>query len=483
MPKSSSAARREQARALAAEEGISYTQALRRLAAAQSAADETDPGPDAVVQKSKNTIRGLADALGVPYSAAARRLDGARRAEATAVREEKRWRLVSPEEPDGRTLSWRVAVSLDDRGTFTDSAGRHLGSLGWDVVSWPADLAGTVTIPVVRNLDGMLEDEAVRLHKAAGVTYHSAHDAYVYAVADAVAATGLKIGDVNADAGEPREGWFRIGGDLADFLEVDGDRDESGFGTSTVVAWDERRGWYHVYYSDSQKAQGDYAADLPGPALGTAARPEDVAVAVARLAGVMLGGGLDDDEALPRAPLPWDLPEGYDDNPPLPEDNGWEVSARLERSLVAYIGLQAPDPAAVRTADAATVTIMADGFTDEDWIRNGVWEKASSRDEQELGPGEHWDYQAIEDAWVAECRYSAAEHGITWYRQAQTVTVPACMTDGEAVEIWQRILDRFPAWISSVIGEARKGRSYVSGDDVRSSMAPGSSWVIPRDEA
>jgi hypothetical protein len=91
-------------------------------------------------------------------------------------------------------------------------------------------------------------------------------------------------------------------------------------------------------------------------------------VAVARLAGAMEGGGLDDDEALPRAPLPWNLPDGYDDNPPLPEDAGWEASARLERSLVAYIGLQAPDPAAVRTVDAGTVTILTDGFADEDWI-------------------------------------------------------------------------------------------------------------------
>ena len=185
---------------------------------------------------------------------------------------------------------------------------------------------------------------------------------------------------------------------------------------------------------------------------------------------------------LPRAPLPWNLPDGYDDNPPLPEDAGWEASARLERSLVAYIGLQAPDPAAVRTVDAGTVTILTDGFADEDWIHNGIWEAASSRDEQELGVSEHRDYQAIGDAWVAECRYSAAGHGITWYRQAQTVTVPASMTDDEAIEIWQRILDRFPAWISGVIGEARKGRSYVSGDDMRSYMAPGARWVVPRSE-
>ena len=89
---------------------------------------------------------------------------------------------------------------------------------------------------------------------------------------------------------------------------------------------------------------------------------------------------------------------------------------------------------------------------------------------------------ACASAPVADELYSAAGHGITWYRQAQTVTVPASMTDDEAIEIWQRILDRFPAWISGVIGEARKGRSYVSGDDMRSYMAPGARWVVPRSE-
>jgi hypothetical protein len=41
---------------------------------------------------------------------------------------------------------------------------------------------------------------------------------------------------------------------------------------------------------------------------------------------------------------------------------------------------------------------------DADWIRNGVWEQASHGDAEELRPGEHWDYYAIEDAWIAECR-------------------------------------------------------------------------------
>jgi hypothetical protein len=45
-------------------------------------------------------------------------------------------------------------------------------------------------------------------------------------------------------------------------------------------------------------------------------------------------------------------------------------------------------------------------------------------------------------------------HGITWHRDARTGTVPTDMTDDKAVEIWQQILDKFPAWISGVIGDA-----------------------------
>lgn len=51
MPKNSSAARREQTRALASAENISYTEALRRLDAARSAENEAGGEPDAVVRK------------------------------------------------------------------------------------------------------------------------------------------------------------------------------------------------------------------------------------------------------------------------------------------------------------------------------------------------------------------------------------------------------------------------------------------------
>ena len=68
----------------------------------------------------KQATRDLADSLGVPYSVAARKLDFPRRAEATATREERCWRIVTPETArrGGSTLSWRVAVPWDDRDTF-----------------------------------------------------------------------------------------------------------------------------------------------------------------------------------------------------------------------------------------------------------------------------------------------------------------------------------------------------------------------------
>ncbi|MFI7633509.1 TetR/AcrR family transcriptional regulator [Nonomuraea sp. NPDC049400] len=58
MPRNNSAARREQARALAAAEGISYTQALRRFDEARTAVGEAD-GEEAapVVQKRSALIR------------------------------------------------------------------------------------------------------------------------------------------------------------------------------------------------------------------------------------------------------------------------------------------------------------------------------------------------------------------------------------------------------------------------------------------
>jgi len=116
-----------------------------------------------------------------------------------------------------------------------------------------------MTIPLIRNTSGHQIDEAERLHRAAGVTYHKAHHAYIAAVAATVEAAGIVIGDIGSDCDEPRGGNFRIGGDLEDFWD-----DDEGYGPSMVIQWREDRGWYHIWFSDSQAALGDYTEDLPG---------------------------------------------------------------------------------------------------------------------------------------------------------------------------------------------------------------------------
>ncbi|WP_336215988.1 hypothetical protein [Nonomuraea sp. LPB2021202275-12-8] len=75
MPKSSSAARREQARAFAAAESISYTEALRRLDQARVAAASIGQEHPAVVRKSKKDIRARQAATGEAFNAARRALE------------------------------------------------------------------------------------------------------------------------------------------------------------------------------------------------------------------------------------------------------------------------------------------------------------------------------------------------------------------------------------------------------------------------
>jgi hypothetical protein len=170
--------------------------------------------------------------------------------------------------------------------------------------------------------------DAERLHRAAGVTYHKAHHAYIAAVAATVEAAGIVIGDIGRDCDEPRGGSFRIGGDLEDFWD-----DGEGYGPSMVIQWREDRGWYHIWFSDSQAALGDYTGDLPGN-LPLMATPEQVAGAIQVLVPerCQCGGGK------PPAVPAWQMPRRYEADPACPEDDGWDVSPRLERSLTPTAG-------------------------------------------------------------------------------------------------------------------------------------------------
>ena len=232
---------------------------------------------------------------------------------------------------------------------------------------------------------------------------------------------GIRISEVTADGGEPREGGFRLGPPMEELWD-----DEAGDGPSRVVGWREDRGWHYVYFSDSQKG-GDWVEDLPGGGgLGLTARPEKVAVAVARLAG-----------ELPRAPLPWALPDDYDEYPDLPDDED-EASVPLERSLLAWTGLRAPDPAAVRTVSQDTIASPGAGRGDPDLVRDGIRERSGRHGDPDTGAKEHWDYRELEAGWREERRYFLAAQGITWNPEAGTITLPAGMTDEEAGGAWRQ---------------------------------------------
>lgn len=284
----------------------------------------------------KQAIRELVHATGLAYSEAARQLDSPRTADATVTRVDGRgWRVVIPETAGrgGRPLSWRAGVPWDDRDTLIKQVARDAACYGWAAITWPTEITAEMTIPLARNTRGHRIDEAERLHQAAEVTYHKAHHAYIDAVAATVEAAGIVIGDIGSDCDEPRGGSFRIGGDLEDFWD-----DDEGYGPSMVIQWREDRGWYHIWFSDSQAALGDYAKDLPGN-LPLMATPEQVAEAVQALVPERCqcsGGTL---SAIPA----WQMPRRYEADPPGPEDDGWDVSPRLERSLTAYAGLRPPE--------------------------------------------------------------------------------------------------------------------------------------------
>ena len=102
-----------------------------------------------------------------------------------------------------------------------------------------------------------------------------------------------------------------------------------------VIQWREDRGWYHIWFSDSQAALGDYPEDLPGN-LPLMATPEQVAGAIQALVPerCQCGGGK------PPAVPAWQMPRGYEGGPALPGRRRVGRVARLERSLTAYAGLR-----------------------------------------------------------------------------------------------------------------------------------------------
>jgi len=278
----------------------------------------------------KEKIRELAAATGLPYTAAARKLAAPRRSSASVTYAEGRgWRVTIPETAryGGRPVSWPVARPWNHRGIFVGQIAAGLDCYGWDAAAWPDEITADVTIPLVRNVHGHRLDEVERLHQAAGVTYHTAHDAYIAAAA-AVHFGVYPVSDICSDGGEPREGWFRLG----EFAGPDGDDGDAG--PSTYIKWRDGDGWLELGFG-SGRDQASYVHPLLA---GTTARPEQVAAAVAAR---IPASWLPDGRAADRI-ASWHLPPGYDDNARWPEDDDWDVSPALERSLVAYAGLAPP---------------------------------------------------------------------------------------------------------------------------------------------
>lgn len=113
----------------------------------------------------------------------------------------------------------------------------------------------------------------------AGAGYHSAHEAYLRAVAAALAAAGFPNDGGNAEANDPRDGF--IGLDLERLGTIDGKpiwtAEEVG------VCWQEERGWWLLTITRSASNDGRFVYPL---GVATIAAPSTVAVAVAEQAGL-----------------------------------------------------------------------------------------------------------------------------------------------------------------------------------------------------
>lgn len=95
---------------------------------------------------------------------------------------------------------------------------------------------------------------------------------------------------------------------------ADPDEDD---GPSTYIKWRDGSGWMELGFDEGK----DTASYMHPLLIGTTARPEQVAAAVAaRIVHPPYGPWKTDTIAS------WQLPPGYDDNAPWPEDDGWDVS-------------------------------------------------------------------------------------------------------------------------------------------------------------
>lgn len=121
-----------------------------------------------------------------------------------------------------------------------------------------------------------------------GFGYHSAHEAYIGAVAEALTTEGFHVDDWAADANDPRDGFIGLHVAMSGELHPGNPiwRNEE-----VNVGWSEDRGWCLVTVKDSHHSDGRYVYDLP---VGRLASPANVASEVAEKVGDGVSGNTDD---------------------------------------------------------------------------------------------------------------------------------------------------------------------------------------------
>lgn len=113
-----------------------------------------------------------------------------------------------------------------------------------------------------------------------GAGYHSAHEAYIGAVAEAIAAEGYHVDDWSAEANDPRAGFVSL--KVAMCAEAPGGTNPIWRNEEVNVAWSEDRGWSLVTVAESHRNDGRFVYDL---AIGRVASPVSVAEAVCEQIG------------------------------------------------------------------------------------------------------------------------------------------------------------------------------------------------------
>lgn len=137
------------------------------------------------------------------------------------------------------------------------------------------------------------------------------------------------------------------------------------------------------------------------------------------------------------------------------------------------------NPQPERSIHLDDLTPLGDPLVDDDLIPNGLYRLEGSwgDDDFPLADGENWDKPEIADVWFGRVAEHLAERGIRWDRDTDMVTIPAGMTNDDAVQAWHDTDAGLDEWLAEIVEETRAGRAEAYGRDVRPDTAPGGRWV------